>query len=145
MNQPKMIMQMSGLQDLPSIAAALIKEAGAARVWCFEGPMGAGKTTLIAAICNHYGVNEQVSSPSFGLVNVYTSGTGEDIYHFDFYRIKSLQEAFEMGAEEMFFSGNYCFVEWPEQVSDLLPNQVFRIKIDIFEGSMRKINTQHAC
>lgn len=140
-----MIIQVRGLEDLPSSAAALIKEAGATRVWCFEGPMGAGKTTLIAAICNHFEVNAQVSSPSFGLVNVYTSGKGEDIYHFDFYRIKSIQEAFEMGAEEMFFSENYCFVEWPEQVIDLLPTHVFRIKIDIFEGSMRKITTEHAC
>lgn len=139
-----MKLQINGLDDLPHVAAALIEQAGDARVWCFEGAMGAGKTTLIAAICAQLGVAQQVSSPSFGIVNTYASASGEVLYHFDFYRIDTLQEAFDMGAEEFFFSGHYCFIEWSEKVNELLPSPLFKIKIDIFESSIRKINAEHA-
>jgi tRNA threonylcarbamoyladenosine biosynthesis protein TsaE len=101
--------------------------------------MGAGKTTLIAALCKALGVANGISSPTYGLVHEYQGRGGQRICHFDFYRIQSQQEAFDMGAEDYFFSGDYCFIEWPERIADLLPDQVFRLKIDIFEQSTRII------
>lgn len=127
------------LEEAEVIAKQLVAVAGDCKVWCFEGQMGAGKTTLIAALCKCLGVTEATSSPTYGLVNEYMGHNGQRICHFDFYRIQSLEEAFEMGAEDYFYSGNYCFIEWPERIADLLPNQVFRLKIDIFEQSTRII------
>jgi tRNA threonylcarbamoyladenosine biosynthesis protein TsaE len=131
--------QIEGLQDL---AQELIKAAGNRKVWCFEGPMGAGKTTLIAALCKALGVAEAVSSPTYGLVNEYKTSQQERILHFDFYRIQSLAEAYDMGAEDYFFSGDWCFIEWPERVEELLPTTVFKIKIGIFESQSRLITTE---
>lgn len=138
-----MKVQINDVSDIPQLAERLIQEAGDLRVWCFEGEMGAGKTTLIAALCSVLGVEDHVGSPSFGLVNTYSFDSGAFVYHFDFYRINSLQEAFELGVEDLFFSGNYCFIEWPQKVEALLPTEVFRIKFDIFEGSIRTIQTEH--
>lgn len=131
--------QWKQLDEAAELAQHLLAAAGDQKVWCFEGSMGAGKTTLIAALCKALGVANGISSPSYGLVHEYQGRGGQRICHFDFYRIKSQQEAFDMGAEDYFFSGDYCFIEWPERIADLLPDQVFRLKIDIFEQSTRII------
>jgi tRNA threonylcarbamoyladenosine biosynthesis protein TsaE len=131
--------QWTKLEDADAIATELIATAGDRKVWCLEGQMGAGKTTLIAAFCKSLGVTESTGSPTYGLVNEYLGHGGQRICHFDFYRIQHLQEAYDMGAEEYFFSGDYCFIEWPERIVDLLPDHVVRLKIDIFEQSTRII------
>lgn len=131
--------QWTQLDEASALADQLLVAAGDRKVWCFEGNMGAGKTTLIAALCKILGVKEAISSPTYGLVHEYVGGDGQRICHFDFYRIQSEQEAFEMGAEDYFFSGDFCFIEWPERIPNLLPPQVFRLNIDIFEQSTRII------
>lgn len=100
------------------------------RVFLFDAPMGAGKTTFIKALCRELGVEENVSSPTFSIINEYHSPIGP-IYHFDFYRIKEEQEAYDMGYEEYFYSGNYCFVEWPQKISNILPEDALLIEIVI--------------
>ena len=99
------------------------------RVYAFYGQMGAGKTTFIKALCKQMGVEDVVNSPTFAIVNVYESGSGEEIYHFDCYRLKNLQEALDLGAEEYLYSGNYCFIEWPEMIENLLPDTTVNIRI----------------
>ncbi len=108
------------------------------RIFAFYGDLGAGKTALIKRMCSLLGVEEAVSSPTFNLVNVY-DGAGEDIYHFDFYRIKDEKEALGIGAEEYFDSGAYCFIEWPERIPELLPEDAVRIQIEIVDSSCRDI------
>lgn len=131
--------QWTQLDEASALAEQLLVAAGDRKVWCFEGNMGAGKTTLIAALCKALGVEHAISSPTYGLVHEYEGRDGRRICHFDFYRIQSEQEAFEMGAEDYFFSGDFCFIEWPERIPNLLPPQVFRLNIDIFEQSTRII------
>ena len=128
-----------GLDETADLAERLLAAAGERKVWCFEGSMGVGKTTLIAALCKALGVTDAISSPTYGLVHEYVGEDGQRICHFDFYRIQSEQEAFDMGAEDYFFSGDFCFIEWPERIPNLLPPQVFRLNIDIFEQSTRII------
>jgi tRNA threonylcarbamoyladenosine biosynthesis protein TsaE len=125
-------------EDLPYIADQLIMEAGEHRLFAFYGEMGAGKTTLIKAILNLLGVEEGGSSPTFSLVNEYQGRQGEIIYHFDFYRIEDLEEVYDIGYEEYFFSTHYCFIEWPEKIEELLPEDVVKIKIRV-DGDHREI------
>ena len=91
--------------------------------------MGVGKTTLIKEICRHLGVEDNVCSPTFAIINAYSTVKGEDVYHFDFYRLKSADEAYDIGYEEYFYSGNYCFTEWTEKIEDLLPERYVRVDI----------------
>ncbi|HKL40904.1 MAG TPA: tRNA (adenosine(37)-N6)-threonylcarbamoyltransferase complex ATPase subunit type 1 TsaE [Cryomorphaceae bacterium] len=126
------------LEDLPSIADELLTEAGEHRLYAFYGKMGAGKTTLINSILKVLGVEEGGSSPTFSLVNEYEGRLGEPIYHFDFYRVEDLEEVYDIGYEDYFFSTNYCFIEWPERVEELLPDDVVKIKIRV-EGDHREI------
>jgi tRNA threonylcarbamoyladenosine biosynthesis protein TsaE len=95
----------------------------------FEGLMGSGKTTLIKKICQALGVIDQVNSPTYSLVNEYNTSNNNSIYHFDFYRINNLEEAFDMGAEEYFFSGNLCLIEWPDKIKEILPDKLLKISI----------------
>ena len=118
------------LNQLPQIATELLQLAGGKKVFLFEAPMGAGKTTLIKAFCKELGVTEPVTSPTFSIVNEYIVGNSS-IYHFDFYRLKDEQEAYDLGYEEYFYSGNYCFVEWPQKINSLLPEDAFLIKIEL--------------
>lgn len=120
----------SGPDQLPAIAEALLVEAGDRKVLAFYGEMGAGKTTLIKALCSAMSVEELVTSPTFTIVNEYSSPQGKPVYHFDFYRIKSESEAFDLGYENYLYSGNYCFIEWPEKISSLLPEGTARILIE---------------
>jgi len=112
-------------------------------VMAFYGPMGAGKTSLIKVFCKLQGVLDEVNSPTFSLVNEYLTEKGESLFHFDFYRINKLEEAFDIGYENYFFSGNCCLIEWPEKVMQLLPEK--HVKIDIQpdeETGIRMINCQ---
>ncbi len=115
--------------ELPGIAQQLLAEAGLFRVFAFYGEMGSGKTTFIKEICRQLGVEEVVTSPTFTIVNEYRSGTGEPVFHFDFYRIKSESEALDLGYENYLYSGNYCFVEWPERIAALLPSKIAKVSI----------------
>ncbi|MFN3529160.1 MAG: tRNA (adenosine(37)-N6)-threonylcarbamoyltransferase complex ATPase subunit type 1 TsaE [Bacteroidia bacterium] len=137
-----MLFEVKHLDELSKRAEELVKAGARHAVWCFYGEMGAGKTTLIAALCKHWEVVDAVGSPTYGLVNEYRTKQGKRICHFDFYRIQSEAEAYDMGAEDYFYSGDRCLIEWPERVSGLLPESVFSIKISIFEGSIRIIQTQ---
>lgn len=109
------------------------------RVYAFYGKMGAGKTTFIKAICEELGVEDVITSPTFALVNEYTAGNGDPIYHFDFYRIKKIDEVYDMGYEDYFYSGNLCFLEWPELIEDLLPEDVTKVTIHTEEDGSRTV------
>lgn len=133
-----MVIELANLAELPEVAARVLAAAGGRRVFLFNGEMGAGKTTLIKALCIRLGVVDATSSPTFAIVNEYTSPEGP-IYHFDFYRIKSEQEAFDLGYEDYFYSGRYCLVEWPEKIAGLLPPDAVSVKITVQTDNARRI------
>lgn len=139
-----MVITVTQLAELPEAADRILTAAGGHRVWLFYGEMGAGKTTLIKAICQRLGVTDVMSSPTFALVNAYTSPHGT-VYHFDFYRIKSEQEAFDLGYEEYFYSGNYCFVEWPDKIPNLLPLDAIAIRLTSTGPEGRQITLEIPC
>ena len=124
-----MVIAIPSSQALPTAAAQLLEAAGSSRIFLFYGGMGVGKTTFINAICQKLGITDTTSSPTFAIVNEYASPAGA-VYHFDFYRIKSEQEAFDLGYEEYFYSGNYCFIEWPERIANLLPPDAVSIRME---------------
>ena len=117
------------LDELPHAAAAVINALEGRSVVVFRGEMGAGKTTLIREIVARLGADDTVTSPTFAIVNQYTTREGKNIYHFDFYRINRLEEAYDFGYEEYFYSGNLCLVEWPEKIEELLPEEVMTARI----------------
>lgn len=129
----------SSVKTLGPAARRLLDEFPRSRVFAFYGRMGAGKTTFIQAICHALGIHDNVTSPTFALINEYESETGETVYHFDFYRIKDLEEAFDMGYEDYFFSGSYCFIEWPEMIAPLLPPGYVKVTIEVEGDENRKI------
>jgi tRNA threonylcarbamoyladenosine biosynthesis protein TsaE len=124
---------------LSAAAKKLLKYTGEKKIFAFYGSMGAGKTTIIKAICKVLGVTEIVSSPTFTLVNEYKTSGGESIYHIDFYRIKKKEEVFDFGVEEYLSGDSYCFMEWPELVEDILPPGIVRIRITIDENEQRTL------
>lgn len=117
--------------QLPDAARNFVRAMGDRRVFAFNGPMGAGKTTLIKAICRQLGVTDTVNSPTFAIVNVYATPRGGEIYHFDCYRLKNVSEAIDLGAEDYLYSGNLCFIEWAEQMAQLLPDDVVNVNISV--------------
>src|ERR1035437_336952 len=117
------------LSELPSAAKQLLQTCPDKKIFAFYGEMGSGKTTFIKAICETLGVPDPISSPTFSIVNEYRSATGKKIFHFDFYRIKSLNEAYDMGYEDYFYSDAYCFIEWPEKIEELLPENYVKVAI----------------
>ena len=120
------------IANVSAISAKIIDLAKDYKIWTFKGEMGAGKTTLIKSICKKLGVIDEVSSPTFSLVNEYKTKNGETIYHFDFYRIKSIHEAYDIGIEEYFESGNICLIEWPNMIEEILLNEkTFNLLISI--------------
>ena len=121
------------IPDLNSIEAAagqFVENMGDRKIFDFYGKMGAGKTTFIRAVCRKLGVEEEVTSPSFAIVNEYKSETsGGSIFHFDFYRIKRIEEVYDLGYEDYFYGGGINFLEWPELVEPLLPDETVRVEI----------------
>lgn len=124
--------------QLPNAAKQLIEFAGEDKILLFYGEMGAGKTTLIKAFCVAIGVEDAVSSPTFSIINEYHCPDGI-IYHFDFYRLKTQTEALDLGLEEYLYSGNYCLIEWPEKIPDLLPEKYLKISIEAQPDQRRKL------
>ncbi len=124
--------------DLPDLAKRLLTEAGERRIFLLEGTLGAGKTTLIKQLCAKLGVDpSEVHSPTFALVNEYEGD--ETVYHLDLYRLNNLDEAIDIGIEDILYSRQFCFIEWPELVEPILPGEVVRIKLELAPDSARKI------
>lgn len=126
-----MEIRINSLADINEAAKTFVENMGDGKVFAFYGKMGAGKTTFVKAICECLGVDDVITSPTFAIVNEYTSATtGDAIYHFDFYRIKKLEEVYDMGYEDYFYSGSLCFLEWPELIEDLLPEDTTKVTIE---------------
>ena len=120
----------NGLDTIRSPARQFIENIGSSRVFAFYGKMGAGKTTFVKALCEELGCDDVITSPTFAIVNEYTDGEQQPVYHFDFYRIKKLEEVYDMGYEEYFYSGALCLIEWPELIEDVLPDDTVRVIIE---------------
>lgn len=125
------VVKCSTVDALQGIADHLLSQYPDHRIFAFYGGMGAGKTTFIKIICKQLGVTDVVTSPTFSIVNVYESMNKGSLYHFDFYRMKIPEEIYDIGYEEYLFSGNYCFLEWPEKVENLLPRDVIKVTIEV--------------
>lgn len=128
------------LDELPKAARAFIEAMGDDRIFAFEGGMGAGKTTFIAELCRQLGATDDSGSPTFSIVNEYVAADGSPVYHFDFYRLESPQEALDMGAEDYFYSGNLCLMEWPDRIGELLPEETVMVKITETEDGRRNVS-----
>jgi len=126
-----------GLQHLDAISKDIIRSAQGLSVWLINGEMGAGKTTLAKSICRELSVTEVVSSPTFSIINEYKTAEGKSIFHFDFYRLKSEVEAFDIGVNEYFESGSICLVEWAEKIPSLIPEHYFEITLQINDLTSR--------
>ena len=124
-------------KHLRSAAKKIIEYTKGKKLLAFSGPMGSGKTTIIKAICRALGAGDPISSPSFTIVNEYKTAGGETLYHIDFYRIKKKEEVLDFGIEEYFFSGSYCFMEWPELIGEILPPETVNIKITVDDKKQR--------
>jgi tRNA threonylcarbamoyladenosine biosynthesis protein TsaE len=127
------------IDDLHLVAGELLRTHPATRIFAFYGEMGAGKTTFIKALCTALGVNDNVSSPTFALVNQYQMADGDPVFHFDFYRIKKIEEVLDIGYEDYFYSGSYCLIEWPEKIEHLLPEETLRVNITVEETGGERI------
>lgn len=135
-----MEIKINSLDQIGATAEQFVACMKDARVFAFYGKMGAGKTTFIKAVCECMGVKEVITSPTFAIVNEYQSETtGGQIFHFDFYRIKKLEEVYDLGYEEYFYSGAHCFIEWPELIEDLLPENATRVTIKENEDGSRSV------
>jgi len=124
-------------KHLHSAAKELLKHFGENRIFAFYGSMGAGKTTIIKAICELLGAIDIISSPTFTLVNEYRTSTGDALFHIDFYRIKKQEEVFDFGIEEYLTGESYCFMEWPELIEEILPSETIRVKITVDDHEQR--------
>jgi len=130
------------LKSIKKVAAKLLSLSDGITVWCFEGDMGAGKTTLIQEICKVLGVNERVSSPTFSLVNEYKGLGGMPVYHFDLHRLSNLEEAREIGFSDYIYSGRFCLIEWPQVVESILPDSYLFITISTIDADTRNVTLQ---
>ena len=128
------------LTELPVVAANILKAFEGKRIFAFQGVMGAGKTTLIKELCHQMKVVDVVSSPTFALVNEYFTDKGKSVFHFDFYRIKSIEEAFDFGYEEYFFGEGICLIEWPEIIEELIPEEAIVINIEVMPDGSRRFS-----
>jgi len=129
----------NGLPDLPQTAQQLLAFSEGEKIFVFNGEMGAGKTTFIKAFCKALGIEDVVSSPTYSIVNEYQGSSGL-VYHFDFYRIKQIQEAFDLGYEEYFYGGAVCLIEWPERVAELLPEHFVKVDIKVIDENTRRFS-----
>lgn len=128
------------LNEIGQVASTIIKYSGTIKIIVLHGEMGAGKTTLVKAIGEQLGVNSGMSSPTFSIVNEYETTGGQKLYHFDFYRLKSESEAYDIGVDEYFDSGNYCFIEWAEKIPTLLPDNHVDVYINTLTTTERTIS-----
>jgi tRNA threonylcarbamoyladenosine biosynthesis protein TsaE len=128
------------IKDLNRIAKRLISEFPGERIFAFYGKMGAGKTTFIQSVCKTLGSDDTVTSPTFALINEYKTSDRQSVFHFDFYRIKNLEEVFDLGYEDYLYSGSYCLIEWPELIEPLLPENIVKVKIEVAEDGSRNIS-----
>ena len=132
--------RIESLEKIQEAAKNFVTNMGDNTVFAFYGKMGAGKTTFVKAICEELGVEDTITSPTFAIVNEYRSDlAGELIYHFDFYRIKKLDEVYDMGYEDYFYSGAICFIEWPELIEELLPGNTVKVSIEELESGEREV------
>ncbi|KPM47191.1 tRNA (adenosine(37)-N6)-threonylcarbamoyltransferase complex ATPase subunit type 1 TsaE [Jiulongibacter sediminis] len=127
------------LDDLSVVAGELLSFAGDVTIWKFLGNLGAGKTTLIKEVCRKFGVNDVVQSPTFAIVNVYQTDAGDELYHFDCYRLKKAEEALDFGIEEYLYSDQLCLIEWPQVIEELLPVPQLEINISALGQNKRKL------
>lgn len=134
-----MVIRIENLDEIATAAREFIDAMGDRKVFAFYGKMGAGKTTFIKAVCEELGVTDVINSPTFAIVNEYVDGRGEPIYHFDFYRIKREQEALDIGFEDYVYSGNVCFMEWPEMIENILPDDTIKVTIEEDTDGSRRI------
>lgn len=133
-------LEIPSLGEINEVARQFIRNMGESTVFAFYGKMGAGKTTFIKAICEELGISEGVNSPTFAIVNEYRSdSTGELVYHFDFYRINKIEEVYDLGYEDYFYSGALCFMEWSEKIEELLPPETVIVTIEEVENSARRV------
>jgi tRNA threonylcarbamoyladenosine biosynthesis protein TsaE len=132
------------LKALDSVALKLMSVFSEHRVFAFYGKMGAGKTTFIQSVCKILGTSDNVTSPTFALINEYKTAQMNSIFHFDFYRIKDIEEAFDLGYEDYLYSGNYCLIEWPEMIEPILPEKIVKVKIEVTEKGTRNISAEIA-
>ncbi len=131
--------RISSIDGLSAVAKKLLHQFPDHRVFALYGKMGAGKTTFIQAICKSLGSGDNVTSPTFALINEYKTADNSSIFHFDFYRINDLEEAYDLGYEDYIYSGNYCFIEWPEMIEPLLPENIIKVKIKVRGKDNREI------
>ena len=134
-----MEIEIKGLEGLEEGASQFVDGMIPGRVYAFYGDMGAGKTTFIGEVCRLLGVEDDVSSPTFSIVNEYDTSNGGKLYHFDCYRLDSEEEAMDVGAEDYFYSGNTCFVEWPEKIEGILPADVIDVHITVLPDGSRRV------
>ncbi|MDN3707506.1 tRNA (adenosine(37)-N6)-threonylcarbamoyltransferase complex ATPase subunit type 1 TsaE [Myroides ceti] len=126
------------LQEIDNIAEKIV-HLSSSKIFLFNGAMGAGKTTFIKALAKQMGINDIANSPTFSIVNEYHTNEGQPLYHFDLYRLKNEEEAYDIGLDEYFYSGNYCFIEWPEKASHIIPEQYHTIDFEIIDENTRRI------
>ena len=138
MDELKLTYEFTSIAQIPP---AIFNYSDSQKIFLFYGEMGAGKTTLIKVLCEYLGTSDAATSPTFSIVNEYAAPQGK-IYHFDFYRLKNETEALDMGYEEYFYSGNYCFIEWPEKISGLLPEHFTRVNIKVTGDNSREITIE---
>ena len=134
-----MEIKIQSIDTIREAAREFIEKMGDHKVFAFYGKMGAGKTTFVKAICEELGVNDVITSPTFAIVNEYEAHDAS-IYHFDFYRIKMIEEVYDMGYEDYFYSGGLCFIEWPELIEDLLPEDAVKVTISVNDNDERIVS-----
>lgn len=135
----KHLVTIKNLEDLSRAAGEFLEKAGDARILALYGQMGAGKTTFTVALCRALGVQDNVCSPTFTIISEYRDGMNRPVYHFDFYRIKQLSEAMDIGVEDYFFSGERCIIEWPENIEELLPDNTLKVHIEVNPDHSRSL------
>ncbi len=124
-----MTIKIESLQDIERAARQFVEAMGDRKVFAFYGPMGVGKTTFIKAICKELQVDDVITSPTFAIVNEYQTRQGQPVFHFDFYRIRKIEEVFDMGYEDYLYSGALCLIEWPELAEDILPADTVAVRL----------------
>ena len=134
--------EINNLNQIHEAARTFIDHIGNDTIFAFYGNMGAGKTTFINAVCEELGVEDVINSPTFAIVNEYLAGNGNTIYHFDCYRINKIVEALDMGCQDYFDSGNLCFIEWPENIAEILPEEADAVHINVQDNDSRIIEIE---